>query len=100
VLTPARADHRVDLRRHQPLGELPDHLPKKVIAVAVELLAQPFQRVHCVVDHRVLPLVRLARDVFEDDAVVIASGGPAPATPLPGTQLRREPKPARKERRC
>lgn len=47
---------------NQPLGELKDHLPEKVVLVAVELLAQPLERVHRVVDHRVLPLVVFVRD--------------------------------------
>ena len=61
-LTPARAGQHVDLGGHQPLGELAHHLPQQIVLVAVELLAQPVQRVHRVVDHRVLPLARLGKD--------------------------------------
>jgi hypothetical protein len=88
LLTPARSSQGVDLGGHQPLGELGHHLPEQIVLVAVELLAQPRQRVHRVADHRVLPLVALSQELQEADAVVIASGGPSPATPLPGTQLR------------
>jgi hypothetical protein len=44
------------------VGELADNLPQQIVLVAVELLAQPGQRVHVVVDHRVLPLVALRRN--------------------------------------
>ncbi len=36
--------------------------PAKIVAVAVELLAQPLKSVHVVVDHRVVPLARLSQD--------------------------------------
>src|SRR5690606_37574676 len=89
-LAPARSGQGVDLRGHEPLSELAHHLPQQIVLVAVELLAQPRQRVHVVaVDHRVLPLVALSQELQEADAVVVASGGASPATPPPGTQLPR-----------
>jgi hypothetical protein len=56
-LAPASTGQRVDLGGHKPLRELAHHLLQKIIPIALELLAQPPQRVHLVVDHRVLPLV-------------------------------------------
>src|SRR5690606_27476116 len=87
-LAPPGAREGVDLSGHEPLSELAHHLPQQIALVAVELLAQPRQLVHDVaVDHRVLPLVALSQELQDADAVVVASGGPSPATPLPGTQL-------------
>ena len=40
---------------------------------------------------RVLPLVAPSQELQETDAVVVASEGASPATPLPGTQLRPTP---------
>lgn len=61
-LPPPRPGDRVDLGGHQPPGELGHHLPQEIVLVTVELLAQPRQCVHVVVDHRVLPLVALRRN--------------------------------------
>ncbi len=43
LLTPPGSDERVDLRGHQPLSELADHLPQQIVLVARELLAPPLE---------------------------------------------------------
>ena len=62
-LTPTRAGEDVDFRGHELFGEAADHFSEQIVAVVVEVLAQPRQRVHRVrVDHRVVPLARLRKD--------------------------------------
>jgi hypothetical protein len=48
----------LDLRRHQALGEAPHDLFEQVVAVLLEMLAQPLERVHgCRDCHRVFLLM-------------------------------------------
>jgi hypothetical protein len=57
---------RVDLGRHQSLGEGAHHLAQQVRAVLVEVLAQPLERVHVVGDfHRVSSQLVFARDLLK-----------------------------------
>ncbi len=79
-------------RRHQLLGELPDHLAQQVAAVLLEVLAQPRQGLHRVRDCHRISSQLVFRRTSEIDAVVVASGGPSDRqvvtrTPRPGTQL-------------
>jgi hypothetical protein len=51
------------VRRHQLLGELPDHLPQQVAPVLLQVLAQPGEGIHRVGDyHRISSSDRLSQD--------------------------------------
>ena len=77
ALAPGRSAGVVGIGRHQLLGEGLDHLSDDVVAtLAVDVFAQPRQRVQGVRDHRVPPQsVCLVACRSEVDAVVVASGG-------------------------
>jgi hypothetical protein len=84
----AGVTRHVDLGRHQPHGERSHHLPRQIAAVRLEVLAQPLQRVHVAGDHRVDFLSDRLCGFLEDDAVVVASGGPSSYRPGPYTTLK------------